>query len=71
MYPFIFYSIAENVGRIEKGIRTVKNKGSTNIHTLFLTVRSRFQQKIIKACYSAITILMENRREGGTYENKG
>ena len=27
MYPFIFYSIAENVGRIEKGIRTVKNKG--------------------------------------------
>ena len=64
MYPFIFYSIAENVGRIEKGIRT-------NIHPLFLTVRSRFQQKIIKACYSAITILMENRREGGTYENKG
>ena len=41
------------------------------IHPLLLTVRSRFQQEIIKACYSAITILMENRREGGTYENKG
>ena len=27
IYPFIFYSIAENVGQIEKGIRTVKNKG--------------------------------------------